>query len=49
MCVLSHLNRQTFRSEFYGVENKWEDIEVKFIGHGHRSKVKVTRSKTVFL
>ena len=28
---------------------KWEDIYVKFIGQGDRSKVKVTRSKNVHL
>ncbi len=32
----------------FGMEIKWEDIEVKFKGQGHRSKVKLTRSKIHF-
>ncbi len=29
----------------FGMEVKWEDIKVKLVGQGHRSKVKVMRSK----
>ncbi len=30
------------------MEVKWKDIQVKFVGQGYRSKVKVTRSKKGF-
>ena len=31
----------------FGMVVKWKDIYVRFVGQGHRSKVKVKRSKNV--
>ncbi len=31
----------------FGLEVEWNNIYVKFVGQGHRSKVMVTRSKNV--
>ena len=33
----------------FGIEVKWKDIYVKFVGQGHRSNVKVPRTKNVHL
>ena len=49
VCVCYHSNGRTDRhTDFnFGMVVKWKNIEVKFRGQGHRSKVNVMRSKNV--
>ena len=47
VCYHSHVRTDKHADLNFGMKVKWKDIYVQFIGQGHRSKVKVTRSKNV--
>ncbi len=52
VCLSVHPSRYPDRTHGqtdlnFCMEVRWKDIEVKFVDQGHRSKVKVTRSKNV--
>ncbi len=48
ICPSRYPSRTVRRTDFnFCMVVKWKDIYVKSVGQGHRSKVKVTRSKNV--
>ncbi len=49
VCYLSHGRTYRHIDLNFGMKVKWKDIQVKFIGQGHKSNVKVTTSKNVHL